>query len=583
MELSHKAKERLASPNVGRWAVLLGVVLLSPSLVGGLVLDDDFHRARVLGADVIPISRLDLFDFCNGPAAVRALRDLGLLPWFATPDLKLAFFRPLASVLHYVEYTCWPEWPVLMHAHSLAWYALAVALAARLYARLVRPAWAAGLAAIFYAVAPGHGLPAAWIANRNAVIATALGLAALLAHDRWRRHGQRAAAAIGPACFAFALLAGETAIGVFGYVIAYAFSLDRSSRGARALAVAPYAAVLVVWQVAYRALGYGVHGSAVYLDVAHDTGEFARHFGPHAVALLLGALAFPPADVWAAAPPAGRWALTAAGVAFLVWFCRAVAPLVRHDRAARFWALGAVLAVVPACSAMPSNRMLLLVDLGALGLVAQLLAARASQRALGRLMMVVHLVVAPLLLPVIAMVPFAVRAYLRAGTRELDVRAWSPAETVVMVNAPNLLLPFYGVTAKRLVSAGRPTLTRVLASGSEPVRVSRPDAQTLFVRVEHGFLSELSTGIVRARALELGETASLHGLVVDVTALDREGLAVEARFRFDRPLDDPSFRWLAWTGATLVEISLPEVGAAATFGDGAPTRAVPTGGSPRDR
>ena len=197
-------------------------------------------------------------------------------------------------------------------------------------------------------------------------------------------------------------------------------------------------------------------------------------------------------------------------------------------------------------------------------------------------MVVVHLVVAPLLLPVVAMVPFALRAYLREGTRELDVRAWSPAETVVMVNAPNLLLPFYGVTAKRLVGAG-PTLTRVLASSSEPVRVSRPDAQTLLVRAEHGFLDELSTGIVRARALELGETASLHGLVVDVTALDREGLAVEARFRFDRPLDDPSFRWLAWTGATLVEITLPEVGAAATFGDGAPTRAAPTTGSPRDR
>ena len=158
----------LGGPRAPRLAVLLAIVLTLPSLGNGMFIDDYFHRARAQGLDLIPRSRLDLFNFCTGKENLRILMELGILPWFASPDLKLAFFRPLTALLHYVDYTVWPTHPALMHAQSIAWYAVVVALVARLCRRLMPPR-AAGLAAVLYAVAATHAIPVGWLANRNAL------------------------------------------------------------------------------------------------------------------------------------------------------------------------------------------------------------------------------------------------------------------------------------------------------------------------------------------------------------------------------------------------------------------------------
>ena len=48
-------------------------------------------------------------------------------------------------------------------------------------------------------------------------------------------------------------------------------------------------------------------------------------------------------------------------------------PLIRKDQVARFWFLGMIFSLVPIAGTMPSNRLLLFVGLGAMGLMAQFL------------------------------------------------------------------------------------------------------------------------------------------------------------------------------------------------------------------
>src|SRR5207253_729289 len=120
------------------------------------------------------------------------------------------------------------------------WYAALVAAAAWLYRRLLaRPGapsrlWVANLAALLYAMDHTHGIPVAWVANRNAMVAACFALLSLAAHDvavhgESPRRGASAWTAGSALLFALALGAGEVALGAIGYFVAHALFLDARS------------------------------------------------------------------------------------------------------------------------------------------------------------------------------------------------------------------------------------------------------------------------------------------------------------------------------------------------------------------
>jgi hypothetical protein len=125
--------------------------------------------------------------------------------------------RPLTGFTHHLDERLWPSRPWLMHAHSVAWLALAVFGAGLVFRRRVTPPGAAGLATLLYAIADVHATAVGWLSNRNAVIACALGVLAIVFHDRFRRGGFRAGAVLAPLLLLAALLAGELALGAAGY------------------------------------------------------------------------------------------------------------------------------------------------------------------------------------------------------------------------------------------------------------------------------------------------------------------------------------------------------------------------------
>jgi hypothetical protein len=143
----------LASPRARVFVPLVACLLTLPSLVNGFAFDDQLIRLKARGVVAHGLwQRLDLFAFVPAdPAARQALREQGFVPWFAAPDLKLAFFRPVSSLLSFLDYNLLDRWALPMHAESIAIYAVAVALGAALYRRFL-PYPVAMLAALLYAV-----------------------------------------------------------------------------------------------------------------------------------------------------------------------------------------------------------------------------------------------------------------------------------------------------------------------------------------------------------------------------------------------------------------------------------------------
>ncbi len=119
----------------------------------------------------------------------------------------------------------WPNCVPVQHLHSIAWMFLGVLAVACLYREVHGPGLRAGLAALLFAVADSHALPAGWLANRNAVVSLFFGALAVRLHVRWRRQGTLALRIGSMAALAAALLAGEIGLGAVAYTVAWQVTL----------------------------------------------------------------------------------------------------------------------------------------------------------------------------------------------------------------------------------------------------------------------------------------------------------------------------------------------------------------------
>ncbi|MEW5983290.1 MAG: hypothetical protein AB1806_13115 [Acidobacteriota bacterium] len=598
-------------------ALAAGAVLLaSPSLWLGLQLDDHLLRLALTAPPPFPTwskGPFDAFAFFTGDLTLnRQYVDTGVLPWWTRPDFRVAFFRPLAGLTHWIDFRCWPAFPAMMHLQSLLWLAGMVAAASVLFRRVLGPARVAGLAALLFALDDGHGLPAVWLANRNASIAVLFGIVALIAHDAWRRAASRAALALSLVALLLSLAGSELGIATCAYLFAYAVFMDAGTWQRRAMSLLPAASAASLWVVLYRWFGFGAQGSGLYVDPG-DVAAFLPRVAERGPVLLFGQWFLnPDAYIFLSQEAAHVMWLVAcglvAGLAIVMW------PLLRRDRAARFLGLGMILSAIPACGTFPSGRLLVFAGIGGAGLLAIFLAAwidrspwfpttaawRAPAGVACWVFLVLHVIVAPVglantarALAVIGAVPVRAAASLPAGPAVRD-------QQVIVVNVPSFFASVFGPTLNLLDGRPLPRRMLVLASGIHPARVSRPSRNVLVIRPAGGFLAPpgvprpggeashaaTDTGYAHqmldllyrdATPFRVGDRVELSGLVVEVTAVTGDGRPAEAAFTFATDLDDPSLRWLRWDDGIYVPFTMPRVGEsvgvpAATVSLGASTR-----------
>jgi hypothetical protein len=559
------------------WLIVgLALLLSSPSLFTGLCADDFIHQLALRKAPGIAgfaFHPFDLFAFADGdPRRTMQLIDEGIYPWWTDQGVVLSFFRPITSATHYLDHLLWPDRPVLMHLQNLLWFALLLVVVAAIYRRILGGRWVACLALLLFAVDDARAPTVGWLANRNALVALTLALPALLAHDKWRRDGVRHGAWLGPLALGAGLLAGEAALLVVAYLFAYALFFDRGSLLARLLRLAPYAVVVVVWRIAYTRLGYGSVGSGVYFDPGRDPCAFLAAAATRMPVLLLAQFALPPADLWDLYPllfPAGRWLTILAAFAVLTVLCAMILPLWKRDPAVRFWTVGCLLSTLLMCATFPHDRLLSGLSLGAMGLVAQLLASFLQGTVRGRWMSpavgalaVCHVVIAPLLFPFRAQATNSVNRVLGRAHRSIPSDASVTSRSIVIVNPP--LDPFasYFLMDRAVSGEPRPKHLRWFATGVSAVRIQRVDATTLRVRPSDGFLSSFTQMMLRnpTRPIPLGQRIVLSDVSIEVSALTDDGRPSEILVRFAVPLEDPSLQWLEWGRHDYVPFRVPRVG-----------------------
>jgi hypothetical protein len=571
----------LAAPKFPWIAAAIALVLTLPSLGLGFMADDYMQRAVFLQPEPLdglfgdPFS--DFFTFADGDRErMKSLVDRGIYPWMVVDDLRISFWRPLTVATHWLDYRLWPNSPFLMHVHNLIWFTLMVAAAGYFYRDIMGPTFAAGLALLLFAIDDAHAWPAAWIANRNAPIAMCLCLLVLMLHHRWRKSGTAWPAIVAVLLFAAALLAKESAVAALGYLMAYALFLDKGRSPARLLSLLPYGVVTIVWRFFYVYFDFGAKGSGGYIDPLGQPLLFAEAFLTRAPVLLQAQWLLAPADTFLLAPPIVKTVLIVSSWIIVVLLGTVLFPLLKRDAVARYWGLGMLLALVPLVAADPQDRLLLFPGLGAMGLLAQLLVALKSGefadanhllptwslKPLRYGLVGIHLVLAPILLPVM----IVVLGYLM-GNIDHIVRETLPSDesvtgkTLILANGANYPVGTYLHIIRGL--EGQPTPAHVRSFGpvsmaAVPMNITRSTENTMIVRPDGGYPWSVFRG--PDNPFTLGENIELAGLKVEVTELAEEGWPSEVSYHFEKPLDDPSYLWFRINGTNYEPMPVPALG-----------------------
>jgi hypothetical protein len=264
-------------------------------------------------------------------------------------------------------------------------------------------------------------------------------------------------------------------------------------------------------------------------------------------------------------------------------------PLLQRDRVARFFAVGMLLAVIPNCSVLPNDRLLVFVGFGAFGLMARYLAdvfrvpSRRGARAFAWFLLAVHVGVA---FPLYRINQGGMATFGRYSGEALDAVLLDPSvrdETVIFVNPPVHFFTTF-LSAMRFGTARPvPLRWRCLAPGIYPVTLKRLGERVVSARVDGGivetpgtwfeggrevsppfrwaYLAQHLNHFVRPRGepMLVGERLVLTGVTVEVLEVTPDGRPVEVSFTFDTALDQ-GLVWLQWEGHGYTALRLPAVG-----------------------
>ncbi len=416
-------------------------------------------------------------------------------------------YRPVTALTHWLDYQLFPDWPVLMHAGNIACFAASVFLVTVIYRKLIGPGWAAGLAAVLFLLDAYTYLPVAFVANRGFMLALLFGLLCLYEHHQWRFTKSRSGLVLSALLFALALFSEENGAGTLAFILAYALVLDTGSFRVRALTVLPSILVMVVWQIIYRGLGFGLSGVGAYIDPVNHPLQFAWAVIPKVMVVLGSQLSTVPPELLAALNPALQPRAIAIYGLVAVAALAVFLPLVRRDKTAAFWLAVMLLAAIPA-AVMPVSKNFGFVAVGAYGLIAcfaESLIARpvpgpsharqdgARNRLPARLAYRIPAWIACILL-IFAHVPGAIAE--RVGTVKvtsrffrvmrdfIDVGDPSPdAENrdVVIVNSPCPFILFHGPAYKAYYHQSLPKTLRALVPCCTSFDIRRADDKTLVI------------------------------------------------------------------------------------------------------
>ncbi|MFV8755255.1 hypothetical protein ACNOYE_32295 [Nannocystaceae bacterium ST9] len=600
---------------------LIAVALRWPTTAIG-PMSDDFMQWGMLaglypGDQAGSYAPFDLYAFLR-PGQLDAYVEKGVAPWWAVPELYGTVFRPLASLLLWLDHRLAPGNALVWHIHSLAWYAAMLLAAAGVLRRLLPPSLAA-LALVLLACDSGVLSPLAWLANRCVLTCATFGFAAMIVHLDWRglvggvappspaqrRRGPWIEALLMSLCMA----SGEYGLAIVLYLLVHEL-FTPASWPERARALLPSFVPLAVYLLLHTLGGYGTFGAEVYVDPFETPLAWAGWAISRVPELIASAFwsipgatvhvfhHFALAWIYDAIPPESPPEVYHHVHIGLAWIAIALAAITlvlvrrglhRHERRAlRTLVIAGLIGLLPVSVAPAHERLLILAQLANSALLAgvgigalRLATGRAIDPEVvagrGRPSRFARWLPLPLASAAIGLgIPGDLvwgHYYIRHlhGLQVSNVAAFTEGDVldqplegrdVLLMNCVSQSVGLYGEFMIDAYGGKVPRSWRPLAMGQFAMFAARPADDVLELSAIQGAWLRTPGELFFRREdqhLHAGDVLEHPGMRVEILA-DDEGDPVRVRFTFPASLDDPRYLFVISTREGLRRWPVPKVG-----------------------
>lgn len=583
--MAERIKSCLANPWMPFISAILAILLMLPTLGSDRQWDDYPQTLGLKGDNFLsgPTGSLwRFFTFSHGEIERNAeLRDLGMYPWWMQNDWKLSFLRPVAVMTHWVDEALWPETVWMMHLHSVLWYGAAIFFQAMVFRKIIGPGWAAGLAALLVGLNDCPAWAVCWIANRNSMICMVFACLAILSHLNWRETGKIKYVVFAVLCLVAGLMSKESAAVVGTFLLSYEIFLGKGELKNRLLSLLPYIIVGVIWWPIFRSSGYGMNGSQLYVDPSNFA-DFFPTVAARAPLYIQSATGFFVLDTFLMASAAVQNGFIAYCAIMTLIIGLMLIQFVRRDAQFRFWTLGMMFAILPACSAFPSDRVAQFACLGAIGLMSRVIylvwtnkeewivnSSPIWKKVMGVIIagwLFSGFIASPVLCYIHVNCFTSYTDSLKEDVVALDMED-TEDKSLIFINAPGTLEIWHFWTIRRLENRPLPKSTRMMMTGYHDLEIKRLDEKTLLVSSSEGLMKNPSAVLFRDadHALTKGEKVSLDNCNIEIVD-PGDSLSVKSmKFEFESELESSSLRWLVWQPGGYQDFKLPEIGKTTTI------------------
>ncbi len=594
-------------------ACVAACVLRWRAVLVGLMSDDFMQQAMIdeiyPGGDTyVPF---DLYAFLRHDVMVAHVEQ-GTAPWWSVPELHGTVLRPLASLLLWLDRVLLPGQVELWHAHSMLWFAAAIAALGLAVGRLLPRSFAI-LAVIFFVCEASVISPLTWLANRCVLLCATFGFLAIWAHLEWRtpepstpqwrrRHGGVLVGVLMTLCIA----SGEYGLAVLAYLGVWEWLLGPGTARERARALLPSLIPILIYLVIHKLRGYGTSGAEVYADPFHTPLGYLDWASKRVPQLASGAFwSIDAATInvyrfglmrnregwWMPENPTPEqyhqghiimsWCGLALACVVLLLVRRAWTEPERRTRRALL--IGGVLGLFPISVAPAHARLLVIAQLATCSVIAAVIVGfvrlvRGQVDSPDRVSRIRGVVLVPLA---------GLLAWQHTGgdvrwgnsyMRYLDALQASnmiaftqgdlltddlTGRDVIIVNGPSQSVGLFGPFELHTAELPTPRTWRPLSIGSNFASVAnRPSANVLIVSTVQGaWLRNAGELFFRRedQPLVAGDQLSYPTLSAKVLR-DEGGHPTAVRFEFDRNLDDPSLVFVVATERGIMRWKVPPVG-----------------------
>ncbi len=545
----------LNRPQSRQLIIFIGLILVLPGIASGFFADDFGHYVLINEPELIPQSRqgslFHLFSFIDNDVDRRAVQySQSLIPWWTSESITINFWRPVSELTHYVDHVIMNGVPWMMHLQSLVFYGLLLWLLSCFYQKVLVDRNFAALALLFFAVDSTHGLTVAWIANRNALLAALFAMLVLAAHHQYRTQQNRIMLLASCFFLALGLLSAEIAVSVGAFLMAYALFLDKSGAIKGLLYLLPALIVVVVWQILYQYLGYGIAGNEVfYID---PLGQPLMFIGaallryPEVISAQFNILPFHLVEIL-------HIPVLVSGIFILLLLV--YLGFRKKDAVYNFFLFAMCLSVFPVVTTMVQDRNMLFVGIAGAGIFAKLvfwlieLSSESAYKKIATVMLAV-IIFCHIFLSAILMLPMSLAPRLIAKT-SIDAALSIPenieSQKIVSFGVPlfdvsyisairksyHLPIPekFWNVTTfKQGVTVKRISSTSIL--------VTHPDG---LLKQEDFYLRDFSS-----EPMVVNQVFKFNDLTIRIVEVNDDGVPRQLELLFDDSLDYGKIQLMYW-------------------------------------